>query len=67
MKYSVQGTRKFIFEFEINASSFKEVERKINAMSLEDLKELSEEGNSGYVGDSLKVLRSSDDKIWEKV
>ena len=65
MKYSVQGVRKFIFEFEINASSFKDVERKINEMSLEDLKELSEEGNFGYVGDSLKVWRLSDDKTWE--
>ncbi len=65
MKYSVQGTRKFIFEFEINASSFKEVERKINAMSLEELKELGEERATGSVGDSLKVRRLSDDKTWE--
>ena len=65
MKYSVQGTRKFIFEFEINASSFKDVERKVNAMSLEDLKELGEKEGTGYVGDSLKVFRSLDGKIWQ--
>ena len=63
MKYSVQGTRKFIFEFEINASSFKDVERKINAMSLEDLKESGEETSTGWVGDTIEITRLSDGKV----
>ena len=64
MKYYVQGTRKFIFEGEINASSSKDVERKINAMSLEDLKEWGDEDGTGLLGDSLEIVRSSDKKTW---
>ncbi len=64
MKYYVQGTRKFRFEGEINASSSKDVERKINAMSLEDLKEWGDEDGTGPLGDSLEIVRSSDKKTW---
>ena len=63
MKYSVQGTRKFIYEFEINASSFKDVERKINAMSLEDLKELGEEQSTGWVGDTIEITQHQTEKF----
>ena len=63
MKYYVQGTRKFFFEGEINASSSKEVERKINKMSLEDLKEWGEEEATGSVGDTIEITRLSDGKV----
>ena len=63
MKYYVQGVREFRFEMEINASSTKDVERKINKMSLEDLMKTHEE--SSLLGDSMTIVRLSDGKTWK--
>ena len=62
MKYFVEGNRRFRFEKEINASSSKDVRRKIESMSLEELMEGDED--NGLLGDYLRIVRSSDGKEW---